>query len=120
RSSDLYITNTKDVLLNVGLPATSGASFVTSNIGETQNKGMELSLNGLILDNVNGWTWDAGINVYANRNKLVALASGATRDESNWWFVGHPINAIYDHEKIGLWQDGDPHLDILEPGGNVG
>jgi len=117
---EYYITNTKDVLLNVGLPATSGASFVTSNIGETQNKGVELSLNGLILDNVNGWTWDAGINVYANRNKLVALASGATRDESNWWFVGHPINAIYDHEKIGLWQDGDPHLDILEPGGNVG
>jgi len=117
---EYYITNTNDVLLNVGLPATSGASFVTSNIGETQNKGAELSINGLILDNVGGWTWEAGLNVYTNRNKLVALASGASRDESNWWFVGHPINAIYDHERIGLWQEGDPHLDILEPGGNVG
>jgi len=117
---EYYITNTNDVLLNVGLPATSGASFVTSNIGETQNKGAELSINGLIVDNVNGWTWEAGLNVYTNRNKLIALASGATRDESNWWFVGHPINAIYDHERIGLWQAEDPHLDILEPGGNVG
>src|SRR5690606_14574169 len=79
-----------------------------------------LSINGLIVDNVNGWTWEAGLNVYTNRNKLIALASGATRDESNWWFVGHPINAIYDHERIGLWQAEDPHLDILEPGGNVG
>lgn len=117
---EYYITNTNDVLLNVGLPATSGASFVTANIGETQNKGFELSLNGLIVDNVNGWTWDAGLNIYANRNKLLALASGATRDESNWWFVGHPINSIYDYEKIGLWQEGDPHLEVLEPGGNVG
>lgn len=117
---EYYITSTNDVLLNVGLPATSGASFVTSNIGETQNKGAELSINGLILDNIGGWTWEAGLNVYTNRNKLVALASGASRDESNWWFVGHPINAIYDHERIGLWQEGDPHLDILEPGGNVG
>lgn len=117
---EYYITNTNDVLLDVGLPATSGATFITSNVGETQNKGLELSLNGLILDDVNGWTWEAGINLYGNRNELVSLASGADRDEGNWWFVGHPINAIYDYEKIGLWQEGDPHLDILEPGGNVG
>src|SRR5690606_29150488 len=73
-----------------------------------------------ILDNHNGWTWEAGVNLYSNKNKLVALASGADRDEGNWWFVGHPINVIYDYEKIGLWQEGDPHRDILEPGGNAG
>src|SRR5690606_27271045 len=27
---------------------------------------------------------------------------------------------IYDYEAIGLWQEEDPHRDILEPGGNVG
>ena len=27
---------------------------------------------------------------------------------------------IYDFEYQGLWQEGDPYLDILEPGGNVG
>ena len=72
------------------------------------------------MDNLNGWTWEAGFNLYANRNKLVALASGQTEDKANWWFVGHPINVIYDYEKIGLWQEGDPYMDILEPGGNVG
>jgi len=91
-----------------------------ANIGETQNKGIEFSLDGVILDNVRGWTWDAGINLYANRNKLVALASGQTRDEANWWFVGYPIDCIFDYEKTGLWQDGDQYLSILEPGGNVG
>ncbi len=117
---EYYVTNTKDILLSVGLPATSGVSSYMANIGETQNKGIEFSLDGVILDSPNGLRWEAGINLYANRNKLVALASGQQRDEGNWWFVGYPIDVIYDHEKIGLWQDGDPYLSILEPGGNVG
>jgi TonB-linked SusC/RagA family outer membrane protein len=117
---EYYITNTKDLLLSLGLPQTSGVSSYTANIGETQNKGFEISLNGTIFDNVNGWTWEAGINLYSNHNELIALASGQTRDEGNGWFVGHNINAIYDYEKIGLWQQDDPYLSILEPGGNVG
>ena len=117
---EYYITNTKDILLGLGLPQTSGVTSYTANIGETQNKGVEFTLNGTILDDVNGWTWDAGVNFYTNNNELVALASGQTRDEGNAWFVGYSINSIYDYEKIGLWQQDDPYLSILEPGGNVG
>ena len=117
---EYYITNTKDILLSVNLPATAGVSSYMANIGETQNKGWEASLNGVILDNYNGWTWEAGLNIYSNRNKLLSLSSGQERDESNWWFLGHPIDVIYDFEKTGLWQEGDPYLDILEPGGNIG
>jgi TonB-linked SusC/RagA family outer membrane protein len=117
---EYYSTSTKDLLLSLGLPQTSGVSSYTANIGTTQNKGFEVSLTGTILDNVNGWTWDVGINLYSNRNKLTALASGQTRDEGNGWFVGHNINAIYDYKMIGLWQQDDPYLSILEPGGNVG
>jgi TonB-dependent starch-binding outer membrane protein SusC len=113
-------TYTKDILLSLGLPSTSGVTSYTANIGETQNRGFEISLNGTILDNVNGWTWEAGINLYTNRNKLVALASGQTRDEGNGWFVGHNINAIYDYKRLGLWQTEDPYLSVLEPGGNAG
>lgn len=117
---EYYTQKTSDLLQNVNLPSTSGVSKYMGNVGKTENKGFELTLNGTILDNYNGWTWDASINLSANRNKLTELASGADRDESNNWFVGHPIDAIYDYEKIGLWQEGDPYLDILEPGGNVG
>ena len=117
---EYYVTNTKDILLSLGLPGTSGVTSYTANIGQTQNKGFEFSLNGTIIDNANGLTWDAGINLYTNQNKLVALASGQTKDEGNGWFVGHNINAIYDYKKIGLWQADDPYLNILEPGGNVG
>ncbi|MBQ2361735.1 MAG: SusC/RagA family protein, partial [Prevotella sp.] len=107
-----------------------------------QNKGFELTLNGIIIDNKNGWRWDAGINLYANRNKLTKLtganyvtADGKVepeRDEANRWFVGHPIDVIYDYEYDGLWNAEDVYdvtlpdgtkttnLAVLEPGGNLG
>lgn len=117
---EYYIQKTNDLLLSVNLPGTAGVGSYMANVGKTQNKGVEFSINGTILDNHNGWTWDASFNIYANRNKITELASGQTRDESNWWFVGYPIDVIYDYEYIGLWQANDPYLDILEPGGNVG
>lgn len=118
---EYYTTDTKDILLGVSLPPTSGVSSYTANIGQTQNKGFELSLDGRILaGGRDGLTWDAGFNLYANDNKLVALATGETKDEGNGWFVGHNITAIYDYQKTGLWQEKDPYLDILEPGGKVG
>jgi TonB-linked SusC/RagA family outer membrane protein len=119
-SFEYYIQNTEDVLLEVSLPSTSGVDSYWANIGKTENKGFELSLNGVILENRNGWTVEAGVNLYANKNKLVALASGQTVDVGNWWFVGHPIDVIYDYEKIGIWQEDDANIDILEPGGNAG
>ena len=119
-SFEYYTQKTNDILLSVKLPDTSGVNSYTGNIGKTQNKGWEFSLNGIILDNKNGWNWEAGVNFYQNRNKLVELASGKDQDEANLWFVGHPIDVIYDYEYEGLWQEGDPYMNILEPGGNVG
>lgn len=121
---EYYVTKTEDILLGLGLPPTSGVSGFTANIGSTENKGFELSLNGTILNNVNGFTLEAGLNFYTNNNELVSLASGQTRDEANWWFVGHNINSIFDYKRIGLWatkkDSSDGYMNILEPGGNVG
>lgn len=122
-SAEYYVTNTKDLLYRVNLPSTAGVSSYMANVGESQNKGFEMALNGVILENLNGFTWDFGVNFYSNKNELVSLASGFTRDVNNWWFVGHPINVIFDHEKQGLWNESDPDYQFLqkyEPGGNVG
>ena len=142
-SFEYYIQKTKDILLDVSLPSSSGVSSFTGNIGNTQNKGFELTLNGIILDNKNGWTWEAGINLYANRNKLtkltgtepIVLADGTVqeeRDVANRWFVGYPIDVIYDYEYDGIWNKEDVYevtlpdgtkttnLAILEPGGDIG
>jgi TonB-linked SusC/RagA family outer membrane protein len=122
-SFEYYTVNTSNVLLSVGLPTTSGVSSYTANIGSTQNKGVELSLNGTILDNYHGWTWEAGINIYRNRNKLVSLYSGKPYDKGNLWFPGHPIDVVYDYKRIGLISYADSssgYLQAAYPGGNVG
>lgn len=120
---EYYIQKTNNLLQSVNLPGTTGVGSYMANVGKTQNKGIELTLNGTILDNYNGWTWDASLNIYSNKNEITELASGSLRDEANWWFVGYPIDVIYDYEKLGLWNADDPdaqYLQILEPGGNLG
>ena len=44
-SIDLYLQKTYDLLLERQLPVVSGFSNIVSNIGRTQNKGIEISLN---------------------------------------------------------------------------
>ncbi|MBN1117572.1 MAG: TonB-dependent receptor [Bacteroidales bacterium] len=114
---EYYITDTKDLLFNLNLPPTAGVSSITKNIGATQNKGFEFSLNGVILDKPDGLRWDAGINIYSNNNAITSLASGQERDDANGWFVGYPINSIFDYKPVGLWQEEDADLlALLEPG----
>ena len=121
---EYYITKTNGLLQSVTLPPTSGVGSYTANVGNTQNKGIEFALQGTILKTQSGWTWDAGVNMSFNRNKVTQLASGVTADQTNWWFVGHPINVIYDYQKTGLWttsaDSANGHLSVLQPGGNVG
>ena len=121
---EYYITKTNGLLQSVTLPPTSGVGSYTANVGNTQNKGIEFALDGTILKTQSGWTWDAGVNMSFNRNKVTRLASGVTADQTNWWFVGHPINVIYDYKKIGLWKTSADsaagYEGVLQPGGNVG
>ena len=117
---DYYSTNTRDILYQVPLPQTSGVGSYWDNVGKVNNKGLELALNGIIIDNVNGWTWEAGVNFYTNKNEVTEISSGVDKDLSIFLFKGHSINSIYDYEKIGIWQEDDPYRDILEPGGHAG
>ncbi len=113
---EYYRTHTYGILQNKSLPSSAGIpGGVLQNVGDIENKGWEASLNGIIIDKPEGFSWDAGINWYANRNKILSLASGADRDENNLWFVGHNVNSLYDYQYVGLWQKGDPYLSILEP-----
>lgn len=120
---EYYNLNTDRNLQKMQLPASSAFSSVTVNAGLINNHGVELSLNGVILDNWNDLTWEAGFNMTSNKNEIKELASGKDRDETNYWFVGHSMNVIYDYEYVGLWQqkDVDSGLrDILEPSADLG
>ncbi len=110
-SVDLYMQKTDGVLLGVSLPPSQGVpgSFM-KNIGATENKGLELVLNGVIISSKRekGFSWDVNTNLFLNREKITALQDTSIKqDIGNGWFVGYPSSAIYDYVKIGIWQLGE-------------
>lgn len=70
---DWYKRNTKDLLLNVEVPGTTGFRTQIDNIGKLENKGIELTINS---DNIStkNFRWSTSINFSANRNKITDLA----------------------------------------------
>jgi len=111
-SIDLYQNNTDNVLQSRAIPITSGVpgSF-QENIGKTEGKGIEVMLSADIIRNAgDGFKWEMDVNFTAHNEKITELTDGVTEDEGNGWFVGHPINVIYDYKKTGIWQLGEEDL----------
>lgn len=113
---EVYQQDTKDILQFVTLPPTSGVGGVTRNVGESRNRGIELTLNTLNVERPSGFTWTTDINLYLNRSEITFLAGGVDADIARGWHVGHPIDVIYDFEKIGIVQQGETYLPGFFPG----
>ncbi|MBS6576141.1 SusC/RagA family TonB-linked outer membrane protein [Parabacteroides goldsteinii] len=73
-----YKTNATRQLLNLPMDPFSGYSFRKVNAGNIQNEGVEISLNGLILDNPKGLSWNSTAQFSLNRNKIIDLYPGVT------------------------------------------
>ena len=69
---DYYRKKTVDLLYNQPVTAISGSTTVTSNIGEMENKGLELVLNSVNIQ-TRDLTWSTSFNISRNRNKLLKL-----------------------------------------------
>jgi len=104
-----YHQHTDKVLYNVSIPATSGISSNSyfTNVGQIQNVGMELSLSTVNVETRSGFTWSTDLNLFFNRNKVLALSSGVTQDIANQLFVGYSLSSIYDYQKLGIWQKNE-------------
>ncbi|MEI9942966.1 MAG: TonB-dependent receptor [Chitinophagaceae bacterium] len=107
-SIDVYNAKTSDIIVNKSLPISNGASSITTNAAKTKSNGVEILLSTVNIDSKSGFRWTTDINWSMNREKIVALEEpGKTQDIGNGWFVGQPLNVIYDYKKIGIWQSGD-------------
>ncbi|MBS1495312.1 MAG: TonB-dependent receptor [Bacteroidetes bacterium] len=70
---DVFSKKTKDLLLDIPVPATNGFSTITKNIGDMNNKGIEVTLNGNIL--VGLFKWNVSINVSTYKNEVTRLVA---------------------------------------------
>lgn len=73
-SLDLYLENTKDLLLDQSMAPSTGVTSAKKNIGELQNKGVEVQVDGFVIQNPNFY-WQLGFIGYANRNKIMKINS---------------------------------------------
>lgn len=119
---DVYQKNTTDLLLDVPIPATTGFTVQTQNVGAMTNKGIEISLT---TENfVRDFTWSTSLNFAANRNEVTELANGQTiidfggSDFMNVVMVGQPVGVFYGAEFAGADPDnGDGLYYVNDPSG---
>jgi TonB-linked SusC/RagA family outer membrane protein len=96
---DYYDKNTRDLLLNVPVPATTGFNVQRQNIGRMQNYGFEFILNGSVVSKEN-FSWNASLNFARNINRVRELAPG---QESIPPTSSRSLNSIFIGESIGVF-----------------
>jgi hypothetical protein len=91
---DLYQKNTTGLLLNRQLQLTSGYTTITENVGALRNKGLEIALNGRILDG--DFKLSVGGNMSFNRNLITNLPTPIIP-------TGNTISRVQVNEPLGVF-----------------
>lgn len=103
---DLYTSKTKDLLMTMTVPSLTGYPSMTANIGQTKNKGVEVTLNTIPVL-TKDFTWNSNLNFAWQKDEIVELSNGKEDDINNTWFIGESIFVYYGYENDGLWQESD-------------
>lgn len=118
---DIYYKKTKNLLLQLPLPAyvgTSGQGSTSApwaNIGSLENKGIELTLNTVNIDNKKDFQWRSNFIFSLNRNKVKSLDTqtslinktlqeGSDITVITRTAVGKPVGQFYGYKIIGRFE----------------
>ena len=136
-SVDVYQRETKDLINTIPIPAGSNFSnFLTTNVGDLENSGYEISLTGQIAVQKD-FRWNLGVNFTQNTNKITRLTkiddptyqgvavggiSGGVGNNIQIHTVDYPANSFYVFQQVYIEQ-GDPieglYVDRTGSGGEV-
>lgn len=120
-SIDAYVSNTNDLLVDRALPEIIGFNSVAANLGQLDNKGFEVSLNGLIIQKKD-FDWNSGFIFMLNRRQITHLygdmidvkddqgnviGQKEADDIKNRWFIGQDPDRYWAYERVGVWQLGE-------------
>jgi len=97
-SFDMYNRKTTDMLLNKIVQQTSGFPSNFMNIGELQNKGIEIQLDADVI-NYGDFLWDVGFNIAFNRTKIIDLAD----NEFIPWYEDGRLRHIKGESYLTFW-----------------
>jgi TonB-dependent starch-binding outer membrane protein SusC len=113
---EVYDNTTKDLLINFPV---SGTGYDTQyrNMGETENRGLEIALNGVIYDKGNVRI-NAGFNIGFNNNEIISLGTmkdfgvatgwASTEIGNDYWIaVGGSVGEMYGYQSDGRYEVSD-------------
>lgn len=112
-SVEAYYKLTRDLLINLPLPYTTGYDAYATNAGRVENKGLEIDVTGRIFEGAFEWTSSG--NISFNRNKLLELdgqlesilgAKFGAVDANSLHISrpGLPIGTFYGYKFAGIYQ----------------
>ncbi|MBP3641082.1 MAG: TonB-dependent receptor [Parabacteroides sp.] len=122
---DGYYKKTRDLLLKVKVPGSSGFSSGLKNIGEVENKGFELAINATPIEG--DFTWNTSLNLTYNKNKVLDLGdvsfiypSQPGQDQTGIHLgriiqVGQPLGTFYGYVYDGLFSTTDDIASSAQP-----
>ena len=115
---DAYYKKTNDLLLDVPVEQVTGFSTVLRNVGSVTNKGVELEIGGVLIDNKK-WKWNVNANIAHNKNEVTSLgdseyflpdfAAVGTLQYINPLIVkvGEPLGTFYGYRFKGIIQSDE-------------
>ncbi len=114
-TADIYRKDTKDLLLNKGVPSYTGFTQKTENVGSLRNEGIELQLNGVLIDR--DFKWNTNFNISPIRSKVLNIGEQGEMFLDNYGILreGNPIGQWIGYETEGIWQT---YAEIQEAIGN--
>jgi TonB-linked SusC/RagA family outer membrane protein len=123
-TADVYLKQTRDLLLNVTIPSTSGYTSAIKNLGRVQNKGLELSISSRNIDGA--FKWNTDVNVAVNRNKVLdiggapqifagSVANIGQNINSGIIRVGEPLGSFFGYVTNGLYQTNEELAALADP-----
>ena len=120
-SPEFYINRSSNLLFDARLPNSSGYSSMTINAGETENKGIDLTINSVNITNKD-FTWNTTVTLSHNKNSVNQLTGEKVQlyladmgvkgaGSSHKIGVGEPLGQFYGYISDGLYQVSDFNYD---------
>lgn len=119
---DYYQKKTTNMLLNLPIPQSTGFNSILSNVGQIDNKGLELLINSV---NITGrdFSWRSDLTFTTMKNEVkdlggipeIIIGAGYTHvTQVAIIKPGLPLNSYYGWEVDGVWQEGDDFSGFTE------
>jgi TonB-dependent starch-binding outer membrane protein SusC len=114
---EYYYKKTTDLLQYISLPLYSGGGVKPQNIGSIENRGLEFSVNAVLINKKN-FEWDATFNFWTGKNKVLSLGNITSyfpsdittpSQQPNQFIVkqGQPLGTFWGYKSLGIWKGKD-------------